>query len=124
MHDRASVYSIPEVSYVGRSEEELTREGVPYVAGRGQYGENPRGQILGDTGGMLKLLFAQDGMTLVGVHIVGTGASELVHTGQAFLRSGTTAGEIADTLYNYPTLSDLYRHAAFDALRAVRDADG
>jgi NAD(P) transhydrogenase len=111
-----AIYSIPPVSYIGESEESLGERGVEYVVGRGQYGLNPRGQIIGDTGGLLKLLFELEGMTLVGVHIVGTGASELIHIGQAFMRSGATATEIAETLYNYPTLSDMYRHAAMEAL--------
>ncbi len=107
-----AVYSIPEVSYVGDTEEKLREKQVDYVAGRGHYGMNPRGQIIGDTDGLLKLLF--DGKTgrLLGVHIVGDGASELVHIGQAYLKMEATAFEIADSLYNYPTLSDLYRHAA------------
>ena len=107
-----AIYSIPEVSYVGDTEEKLKEKGIDYVAGRGHYGMNPRGQIIGDTEGLLKLLFdAKDGR-LLGVHIVGDGASELVHIGQAYLKMQATAFEIADSIYNYPTLSDLYRHAA------------
>lgn len=111
-----AIYAIPEVSYIGETEESLRGKGVEYVAGRGQYAYNPRGLIVGDTGGLLKLLFEVSAMTLVGVHVVGTSASELVHVGQAFLRASATATEIAETLYNYPTLSDLYRHAAMEAL--------
>jgi NAD(P) transhydrogenase len=111
-----AVYAIPEVSYVGETEEKLQERGVPYVAGRGNYDKNPRGQISGATGGLLKLLFEADSMRLVGVHIVGPSASELVHIGQAFIRAGATASQIAETLYNYPTLSDMYRHAALKAL--------
>jgi NAD(P) transhydrogenase len=111
-----AVYAIPEVSYVGETEEKLQERGVAYVAGRGNYDKNPRGQISGATGGLLKLLFEADSMRLVGVHIVGPSASELVHIGQAFIRAGATAAQIAETLYNYPTLSDMYRHAALKAL--------
>ncbi len=111
-----AIYTIPEVSYIGDNEEGLAARGVEYVVGRGLYAFNPRGQILGDTGGLLKLLFEVEGMTLVGVHVVGSGASELVHVGQAFLHSRATAMQIAETLYNYPTLSDMYRHAAMEAL--------
>jgi NAD(P) transhydrogenase len=111
-----AIYAIPEVSYIGETEESLKAKGVEYVVGRGQYAYNPRGLIVGDTGGLLKLLFEVGAMTLVGVHVVGTAASELVHVGQAYLRTSATATEIAEALYNYPTLSDLYRHAAMEAL--------
>jgi NAD(P) transhydrogenase len=111
-----AIYSIPELSYIGETEESLREKGIDYVTGRGNYGLNSRGQIIGDSGGLLKLLFEADSMCLVGVHIVGTSAAELIHTGQAFLRSQATATEIAETLYNYPTLSDMYRHAAMEAL--------
>lgn len=115
-----AVYAIPELSYVGETEEALTAAGKPYVVGRGRYDQNPRGQIIGDTGGVLKLLFEAESMRLVGVHIIGTNASELVHIGFAFLRSNATALQIAETLFNYPTLSDLYRHAALKALTERR----
>jgi NAD(P) transhydrogenase len=81
---------------------------------------NPRGQILGDTDGALKLLFETESLTLLGVHVIGTIASELVHIGQAFMKSRADAWQIAETLYNYPTLSDLYRHAALEAIAAKR----
>jgi len=116
-----AIYSIPEVSYVGESEEALKERGEPYLVGHGIYEYNPRGQIIGDTGGMVKLLFRRDELTLLGVHVVGTGASELVHIGQAFMRTGATAHDIAETLYNYPTLSDMFRHAAYEALMRRRD---
>jgi NAD(P) transhydrogenase len=115
-----AVYSIPGVAYIGETEESLLRQGADYVAGRGNYDKNPRGQILGDLGGMLKLLFARPGLRLVGAHVVGSGAAEIIHVGQAFLRSGATATDIAETLYNYPTLSDMYRHAALKALAEDR----
>jgi NAD(P) transhydrogenase len=111
-----AIYSIPEVSYIGDTEEALRAAGRDFVTGRGLYGMNPRGQIKGDTGGMMKLLFDADTMVLLGAHIVGSDASELVHTGQAFLQAEATATQISETLFNYPTLSDLYRHAAMEAL--------
>lgn len=114
-----AIYSIPEVSYIGPNERELRERGVDYVVGRGLYERNPRGQIIADTGGLLKLLFERESMKLLGVHMVGTSASELVHIGQAFLDHGATAIDITETLYNYPTLSDLYRHAGLDALTAA-----
>ncbi len=115
-----AIYAIPEVSYVGETEEKLKEKGVDYVVGRGHYGMNPRGQIIGDTEGLLKLLFDAATGKLLGVHIVGHTASELVHTGQAYLQMGATAQEIADTLSNYPTLSDMYRHAAQAAVGELR----
>lgn len=119
-----AIYSIPEVSYVGETEEKLREKGVDYVAGRGHYGMNPRGQIIGDTEGLLKLLFDAGTGRLLGVHIVGASASELVHVGQAYMRSGATAQDVADTLYNYPTLSDMYRHAAQTAVAELRRRGG
>lgn len=111
-----AIYSIPEVSYIGETEDALRERGARYFAGRGRYDLNPRGQILGATGGVLKLLFDADSMQLLGVHIVGYAAAELVHIGQAYLNGKATAQQIAETLYNYPTLSDLYRHAALEAV--------
>jgi NAD(P) transhydrogenase len=119
-----AVYSIPEVSYIGDTEEALRERGVDYVCGRGRYDMNPRGQIIGDTGGMLKLLFDGASLRLLGAHVVGTNASELLHVGQAFLRSEASAWQIAETPYNYPTLSDLYRHAALKALTEHRHRSG
>ena len=116
-----AIYAIPEVSYIGDSEEVLTAAGVPYVVGRGHYEMNPKGQIVGAPGGLVKLIFARDTLKLLGVHIIGHTASELIHTGQAFLDQDADATHIAETLYNYPTFSDMYRHAALVALRA---ADG
>ncbi len=117
-----AIYAIPEVSYIGESEESLRERGIDYVVGCGRYGLNPRGQISGDTGGLLKLLFSSPDLRLLGVHMVGSNASELVHIGQAFLGTSATAADIAETLYNYPTLSDLYRHAAWEALARPREA--
>jgi NAD(P) transhydrogenase len=114
-----AVYAIPEISYIGETEESLQKKGVRYVVGRGLYALNPRGMILGQTGGVLKLLFEADSLRLVGAHIVGHGASELIHIGQAFLANGADARQIAETLFNYPTLSDLYRHAGLEALKAA-----
>ena len=115
-----AVYSIPEVAYVGATEEALMEGKVDYVAGRGDYAKNPRAQILGDSDGLLKLLFERPSLKLVGAHIVGTSASELIHIGEAFLHQGAVASEIAETIYNYPTLSDMYRHAAVKALAEDR----
>jgi NAD(P) transhydrogenase len=113
-----AIYAIPEVSFIGATEEDLVKDGAEYVVGRAQYPLNPRGQIMGETGGMMKLLFDLESLRLVGAHIVGAQASELIHTAQAYLRSGGTAIDIAEALWNYPTLSDMYRHAAMEALGA------
>lgn len=120
-----AIYSIPEVSYIGETEESLSEKGRDVIIGRGLYALNPRAQIIGDSGGLLKLIFDADTMQLLGVHMIGTSASELIHIGQAFLQSGATATVIAESLYNYPTLSDLYRHAAMEVLgqKLRRDAD-
>lgn len=118
-----AIYAIPEVSYIGETEESLRQQGIPYAVGRGHYEMNPKGQIVGASGGLVKLLFARSTMQLAGVHIIGHTASELIHTGQAFLDSGADATHIAETLYNYPTFSDMYRHAALVALRDVTAAD-
>ena len=113
-----AIYAIPEVSYVGDTEETLKKKEIPFVAGRGHYEMNPKGQIVGAPGGLVKLLFERGSLRLLGVHIIGHTASELIHTGQAFLDAGADAAHIAETLYNYPTFSDMYRHAALVALSA------
>jgi len=119
-----AIYAIPEISYIGKTEQELQAAGIDYVAGYGRYEMNPRGQILDDTDGLLKLLFETDSLTLLGVHVIGTNASELVHIGQAFIKCPSDAWQIAETLYNYPTLSDLYRHAALEAITAAKRRRG
>ena len=114
-----AIYSIPEVSYIGETEEGIVARGVDYVAGRGRYELNPRGGILGEERGLLKLLFDAGTERLLGAHIVGQGASELVHLGQAYLAAGVTAAQISETIFNYPTLADLYRHAALEAATEI-----
>ncbi len=115
-----AIYSIPEVSYVGKAEHELQERGVDFVVGRGLFAKNPRGQVMGEVGGALKLIFDAKTTELLGAHIVGPGASELIHIGQVLLQTRSTAEQIAEMLFNYPTLSDLYRHAALEALQALR----
>jgi NAD(P) transhydrogenase len=115
-----AIYAIPEVGYVGETEEQLREAKVPYVVGRGRYDLNARGQITGLTGGLLKLVFEKESMRLRGAHMVGHTASELVHIGQAFLAKQATAQDIAETLFNYPTFSDMYRHAGLEALGKKR----
>ncbi len=111
-----AIYTIPEISMVGRTEEELTEAGVPYEVGKAYYREIARGQIIGDTTGLLKLIFHLETMELLGVHIIGEGASELVHIGQAVLTFGGTMDYFLDTVFNYPTLAECYKTAALDGL--------
>ncbi len=111
-----AIYTIPEISMVGRTEEELTEEGVPYEVGKAYYREIARGQIIGDTTGFLKLIFHLKTMKLLGVHIIGEGASELVHIGQAVLTFGGTVDYFLETVFNYPTLAECYKTAALDGV--------
>jgi len=100
---------------VGRTEEELTEQGVPYEVGKAQYREIARGQIMGDSTGLLKLIFHLGTRQLLGVHIIGEGASELVHIGQAVMAFEGTVDYFINTVFNYPTLAECYKTAAFDA---------
>jgi NAD(P) transhydrogenase len=110
------IYTIPEISMVGRNEDELTRDGVPYEIGVARYREIARGQIIGDTVGMLKLLFHSETRELLGVHVIGEGATELVHIGQAVIAHGGKLDYFIDTVFNYPTLAECYKVAALAAL--------
>jgi NAD(P) transhydrogenase len=113
------IYSIPEISMVGRNEEELTRDGVPYEAGISRYREIARGQLIGDTVGMLKLLFHSETRELLGVHGIGEGATELIHIGQAVMALGGKLDYFIDTVFNYPTLAECYKVAALAALNKL-----
>jgi len=113
------IYSIPEISMVGRNEEELTRAGIPYEVGVARYREIARGQIIGDTVGMLKLLFHIETRELLGVHVIGEGATELVHIGQAVMAHGGKLDYFVDTVFNYPTLAECYKVAALAALNKL-----
>jgi NAD(P) transhydrogenase len=113
------IYSIPEVSMVGRTEEQLTRDGVPYETGVAQYREIARGQLLGDELGMLKLLIHPETRAILGVHAIGTGATELIHIGQAVIALDGTADYFVDTVFNYPTLAECYRVAALNGLNKL-----
>jgi len=113
------IYTIPEISMVGMTEEELTEQGVPYEVGKAQYREIARGQIIGDTTGLLKLVFHRDLRELLGVHIIGEQAAELIHIGQAVLSFGGTLDYFIDTVFNYPTLAECYKTAAFDGINRL-----
>ncbi len=114
------IYSIPEVSYVGRTEVELTDDAVPYEVGTSRYRELARGQIAGDSYGMLKLLVSTEDRRILGVHIFGTSATDLVHIGQAVMGCGGTVDYLVNAVFNYPTLSEAYKVAALDATNKIR----
>ena len=113
------IYAIPEISTVGANEEELTQAGIPYEIGKAYYKEIARGQIIGDTIGMLKLVFHRENHKLLGVHIIGEGASELIHIGQTVMAFGGTVDYFINTVFNYPTLAECYKTAAFDGVNRL-----
>src|SRR3984893_2712343 len=113
------IYTIPEISFIGKTEEQLTEEGIPYEVGISFFREIARGQIRGDTTGRLKLIFDPDSKELLGVHIVGEGASELLHIGQAVFALKGTVEYFVDTVFNYPTLAECYKAAAFNGLNKL-----
>ena len=113
------IYTIPEISTVGRNEEELTEQGVPYEVGKAQYREIARGQIIGDQTGLLKLIFHLETHELLGVHIIGEGASELIHIGQAVMAFKGKVEYFINTVFNYPTLAECYKTAAFDGINRL-----
>jgi NAD(P) transhydrogenase len=110
------IYTIPEISFIGKTEEQLTSEDVPYEVGMAYYRDTARGQIRGDTTGRLKLIFHRDTRAVLGVHIIGEEASELVHIGQAVMVLGGTVDYFIDNVFNYPTLAECYKVAAFNGL--------
>jgi NAD(P) transhydrogenase len=114
-HFPIGIYSIPEISMVGATERELTDARVPYETGMARYREIARGQILGDDSGLLKLLFHREERRLLGVHAIGTGATELIHVGQAVLALGGGLDYFLQTVFNYPTLAECYKVAALNA---------
>jgi NAD(P) transhydrogenase len=114
------IYTIPEISFVGRTEDELTADRVPFEVGIARYRELARGQIIGDSYGMLKLLVSPEDRRLLGVHVFGTGATELVHIGQAVMGCDGTVDYLVDAVFNYPTLAESYKVAALDAMNKMR----
>jgi NAD(P) transhydrogenase len=117
------IYSIPEISFIGKTEDELTRECIPFEVGVSRYRELARGQIIGDSYGVLKLLVSPVDRTLLGVHVFGTGATELVHIGQAVMGCGGTVDFLVDAVFNYPTLAESYKVAALDATNKMRQVE-
>jgi NAD(P) transhydrogenase len=114
------IYAIPEISMVGKTEQQLTEAGIPYEAGIAQYKELARGQLLGDDLGMLKLLIHQDNHTILGVHAIGTGATELIHIGQAVMAFNGKVEFFIDNVFNFPTLAEAYKVAALNGLNKLR----
>ncbi|WP_203976519.1 Si-specific NAD(P)(+) transhydrogenase [Planotetraspora silvatica] len=114
------IYTIPEISFIGKTEDELTDSLIPFEVGVSRYRELARGQIIGDTYGMLKLLVSPEDRSLLGVHVFGTGATELIHIGQAVMGCGGTIDYLVDAVFNYPTLAESYKVAALDAVNKLR----
>ena len=119
-HFPIGIYAIPEISMVGATEQELTEQKVPYETGMARYREIARGQILGDDSGLFKMLFHREDRRLLGVHVIGTNATELVHVGQAVLALGGGIDYFLQTVFNYPTLAECYKVAALDASNKLR----
>jgi len=113
------IYTVPEISTIGKNEDELTQAGTPYEIGKAYYREIARGQILGDRTGLLKLIFNPEDKKLLGVHIIGEQASELVHIGQAVIALGGTIDYFTDAVFNFPTLGECYKTAALDGLNRM-----
>ena len=110
------IYTIPEISAAGETEESCKEKKIDYCVGRARYENNARGHITGDTAGMLKVIFARAGRKLLGVSIIGESATELIHVGMMVLDKGQTIDEFIDLVFNYPTLSEMYKYAAYDGL--------
>lgn len=113
------IYSIPEVSMVGKTEEELITAGIPHATGRALFREMARGHISGELQGLLKLVFHQDTHALLGIHIIGQGATELIHIGQSVLAYGGTVEYFVHNVFNYPTMAECYRTAALDGINRL-----
>jgi NAD(P) transhydrogenase len=111
-----AVYTIPEIAMAGLSEDECRQKNIPCLVGHAYYAANRRGQLIGDTDGMIKLVFSPVEKKLLGVHIIGELAAELVHLGANVLAEGGSIDAFIDSVYNYPTLSDSYKYAAYDGL--------
>ncbi|MEQ1499466.1 MAG: Si-specific NAD(P)(+) transhydrogenase [Novosphingobium sp.] len=119
-HFPIGIYAVPELSSAGLSEEAAREQGLAYECGVARFRETSRGQIMGMDSGMLKLIFAMPSRKLLGVHIVGEGATELVHIGQAVIELGGTIDYFIDNSFNYPTLAEAYKIASLDAWNRIR----
>ena len=113
------IYAVPEISMVGATEEELTDEGIPYETGIAHYREIARAKILGDELGMMKMLIHQETHKILGVHVIGADATELIHIGQAVMALDGTAEFFIDNVFNFPTLAECYKVAAYNGLNKL-----
>jgi len=113
------IYTIPEISMVGATEQELTEAKIPYEVGQSKFEELARGQMLGLEAGLLKILFDPRTLKILGVHAFGEGATEIVHIGQAVLALGGTMEYFRDSVFNYPTLAEAYKVAGLDGLNKL-----
>jgi NAD(P) transhydrogenase len=118
------IWTIPEISMVGETEQSLQAKGQAFIVGRARYNQNPRGMVLGDRHGLLKLIFSADDLALLGVHIIGQEACELIGTGLIALETGATAQNFINLCFNFPSLSDMFKYAAYDALDVYRKGGG
>lgn len=116
-----AIYTIPEVAAAGETEETCIEKKIPYVAGNASFAQNARGQIVGDMHGLIKLIFRRDDRSLLGVHVIGENASEIVHIGQTILHFGGGIDDVITLVFNYPTVADAYKYAAYDALGKCND---
>jgi NAD(P) transhydrogenase len=114
------IYTIPEISMVGQNEQSLTKANIPYEVGLARYREIARGQLIADPHGILKLLFHPESRRLLGVHAIGTGATELIHIGQTVIAAGMAIDYFIESVFNYPTLAECYKVAALDGLNRLR----
>lgn len=118
------IWTIPEISMVGATEETLQAQQVPYIVGRAQYQRNARGMVLADPHGLLKLLFSATDLTLLGIHIIGEDACELIGLGLLALETKATASHLIELCFNFPSLTEMYKYAAYDALGTYRAQGG
>ena len=118
------IYTIPEVSMVGETEESLRKKDIPYVVGRAYARHNARGKIIGDERGMLKLLFRKGDMKLLGAHTLGEHATDLIHIALIVMVAGQGAQLLFETCFNYPTLGDMYKAATYSAVGTATRLDG
>jgi NAD(P) transhydrogenase len=117
------IYTIPEASFVGETEEALSANKIPYLVGRCRYSDVPRGEIIGDHVGFLKLLIHREDMRLLGVHVMGEQATEVVHLGLLAMAMGANVNLFQNICFNYPTLGDLYKYATYNALLQTQAPD-
>jgi NAD(P) transhydrogenase len=113
------IYTIPEVSSIGINEDEAKEKGLSYCIGRSHYTKLARGKIMGAKGGMLKMVFDRDSLKIFGIHIIGHAATEIVHFGLLLVEDDKTLYDVISTVFNYPTLHDLYKYAAYDGLSTI-----